>query len=209
MGNCKFCKAESGKYELCYECYWEKQNGLIDICKCGNYKYSSFYYCDKCEKHNKTTKRKFSDSIIKGRLAEAIIEELFISLGYEVHRYGMENTIPGFMNRFSAKGEVAFKIRRMPDFVVVKDSEPFFIEVKYRSNDNFDFMSAYDKEGGYPYPDAYFILVSSKYIKIQKASKLEKGEDFIYLGDCTDFNTDKDIIKQYVEFTRKFFGNIE
>ena len=62
-----------------------------------------------------------SDSSIKGRLAEAIIEEMFISWGYRVFRFGMENTIPGFEDReLPKKGGVADEVRKMPGFIVVK-----------------------------------------------------------------------------------------
>jgi len=36
--------------------------------------------------------------MIKGRIAETLIEELFLSLDYNVFRYGMENTVPGIMH---------------------------------------------------------------------------------------------------------------
>ena len=35
--------------------------------------------------------------MIKGRIAETLVQELFLALGYSVFRYGMENTIPGIM----------------------------------------------------------------------------------------------------------------
>ena len=74
------------------------------------------------------------------------------------------------------------------------------MEVKYRTNGEFDF-SSYDKKGGYPYPNAYFILVTPKHIKIQKAEELQKGKDFVYLGSHPDFETDKQIIyKAYVTY---------
>jgi hypothetical protein len=41
-------------------------------------------------------------NMIKGRIAETLIQELFLSLGFSVFRYGMENTIPrhyGFIKR--------------------------------------------------------------------------------------------------------------
>ena len=153
--------------------------------------------------------RKISDSFIKGRLAESIVEEMFISMNYQVFRFGMENTVPGFENRFlSREGSVANHVRKMPDFIVVKESKIYFVEVKYRTvEENFDFNKEYSKKGGYPYSDAYFILVSPKHIKIQKASELEKGRKFVYLGSCKDFETDKEIILQYIEFCKKFFGN--
>ena len=95
----------------------------------------------------------------------------------------------------------------MPDFIVVKDSQVNYVEVKYRTSGEFDFNSYYVRKGGYPYKNAFFILVTPKHIKVQKASELEKGNDFIFLNKCKDFETDKEIILQYIEFCKKFFGN--
>lgn len=80
-------------------------------------------------------KTQISDSSIKGRIAETIVEEMFISMGYRVFRFGMENTLPGFANReLPMRGEVANEVRKMPDFIVVRDSQIAYIEVKYRTN---------------------------------------------------------------------------
>jgi hypothetical protein len=147
-----------------------------------------------------------SDSSIKGRLAEAIVEEMFLNMGFQVFRYGMENSIPGFGSRVLPRtGEIADKIRKMPDFVIVKNEKTHFIEVKYRSSGEFDFNQEY--KDGYPYPGAYLVLVTPKYIKAQKAEKLQNGKSFIWLSQCKDFETDKDIILQYLEFVKKFFAN--
>jgi hypothetical protein len=32
--------------------------------------------------------------MIKGRIAETLVEQLFLELGFQVFKYGMENTIP-------------------------------------------------------------------------------------------------------------------
>jgi hypothetical protein len=182
MGYCKFCGKKSGKYDLCRECY---------------------------EKQKKNGKPPYiSDTIIKGRIAEAIVEDMFVHMGYKVFRYGMENTVPGFAKRYLPnKGKVAEEVRKMPDFIVVKDSKTAYIEVKYRTSGKFDFNDFYARKGGYPYKSAFFILVTPKHILIQKASRLEKGEDFMYLNECKYFDTDKNIILRYIEFCKKFFGN--
>lgn len=57
--------------------------------------------------------------MIKGRIAETLIQELFPSLGFSVFRYGMENTIPGIMELLKGvRSDVADQIKRMPDFVI-------------------------------------------------------------------------------------------
>ena len=42
-----------------------------------------------------------SEGMIKGRIAEAIVEEMFLAMGYEVYRYGVESLVPNFLNRLS------------------------------------------------------------------------------------------------------------
>lgn len=213
MVQCKYCSSPSGNYELCKEHYYDSQDGVIDKCKCGGYKDSEYELCLDCYKKSKSgsgerKKIKISDSSIKGRLAEAIVEEMFLALGYRVFRFGMENTVPGFSDRYLPKtGEVANQVRKMPDFIIVKDTLIAFIEVKYRTNGEFDFNEYYKSRGKYPYPNAYFVLITPKHIKVQKTEQLETGKDFVYLGSHEDFSADKEIILQYIEFCKKFFGN--
>ena len=213
MGICKSCGKDSREWDFCKSCYYDKEEGKIDECKCGNFKDSEYNLCLMCyRKSNQNIqemqkKSKVNDYSIKGRVAEAIIEEMFWTMGYRVFRFGMENTIPSFGDRLNPKkGDVAEEVRQMPDFIVVKNSHVAYIEVKYRASGEFDFNSRY-KKGSYAYPNAWFILVTPKYIKIQKASKLENGKDFIFLNKCKEFETDKDIILQYIKFCEKFFGN--
>ncbi len=212
MNKCKFCGDQSGKYDLCYLCYLDYEEGVIDKCKCGNFKSIEYDVCRECYKKTgrkeRNVKININDSAIKGRIAEAIVEEMFISMGYEIFRFGMENTVPGFGSRtHPLKGKIAKEIRNMPDFVVVKDGTAWYIEVKYRTNGEFDFQKFEREKGPYNYSNAYFILVTPKHIKIQKVEHLRKGEPFIFLNDCKDFETNKAIIKQYIDFCKKFFGN--
>src|SRR6187399_1552544 len=79
----------------------------------------------------------FRYNMIKGRIAETLIQELFLSLDYNVFRYGMENTIPGIMELLKGvRSDVALEIRRMPDFVMQnpKTKDVYFIEVKFRKS---------------------------------------------------------------------------
>ena len=74
--------------------------------------------------------------MIKGRIAETLVEELFLSLRWNVFRYGMENTVPGIVKLLKGvRSEVAETIKKMPDFIIQnpKTDEVFFIEVKFRA----------------------------------------------------------------------------
>ena len=81
----------------------------------------------------------FHFQMTKGRLAETIIEELFIASGYEVHRFGMENMVPGLVRRLNNNySDVSAQIKKMPDFVMHKGDSIQFVEVKFRSDGKFD-----------------------------------------------------------------------
>ncbi len=148
--------------------------------------------------------------MIKGRIAETLIEELFLSQGYNVFRYGMENSVPGIMKLLQdVKSDVAEQIRRMPDFIVQnpETNEVFFIEVKYRTSEEFSFN---DLPKGYPYENTYFIIVSKNHIKCLTYTELKSGKSINpgcknYLGNKSEFNIDKQAIIDFCEFAIKFF----
>ena len=80
----------------------------------------------------------YRENMVKARIAETLIEELFLQLGYSVFRYGMENTVPGIMNLLKGvRSDVATDIKRMPDLVVQKDKDVYFVEVKFRKDEKF------------------------------------------------------------------------
>lgn len=154
-------------------------------------------------------------NLLKGRVAEAIVENLFEEVGYTVYRFGMESTLPGFMKRKNPKtGEVAQIVRKMPDFIIEKNSKTRFIEVKYLTGgeEAFDFKKACCKGGEkYPYPNAYIVLVTPRIIKIQKASVLEEGgKKFMWLTHCKGLDLtedDKEVIGEYAQTCKDLFGH--
>ncbi len=150
-------------------------------------------------------------NMIKGRIAETLIEELFLSLGYDVFRYGMENTVPGITKLLKdVRSDVADNIRRMPDFVVKRDNKVFFVEVKFRANETFSIKDLPEK---YPFVNCYFIIVSKRHIKCITYGELEKGEkitpeDKKYLGYREEFDLNKKIIIDFCDFALLFFKEV-
>lgn len=157
--------------------------------------------------------RNYRYNMIKGRIAETLIQELFLSLGYNVFRYGMENTIPGIMELLKGvRSDVAQEIKRMPDFVMQnpKTKDVYFVEVKFRANGEFKFK---DLPKNYPYENAYIILVSKKHIKCITFEELQTGKEITstshnYLGNRKEFDLDKDVIIDFCNFAIQFFENV-
>ena len=160
-------------------------------------------------------------SALQDEIAETQREELFLSLRYNVYRYGMENTVPGVMKLLKGvRGDVADNIRRMPDFVVQhpKTNEVFFIEVKFRRSGKFDKTDDYFTKNNksiqdYPYVNAYFIVVTKKHIKCLTYDELEKGDQILplsknFLSKRTEFGLDRKVIIKFCKFAVKFFKEV-
>lgn len=153
------------------------------------------------------------ENMIKGRIAETLIQELFLKEGFNVFHYGMENTIPGIMTLLKGvKSDVAEQIRKMPDFVIQhkENKDVFFIEVKFRANGNFT-LSELGED--YPYDNAYIIVVSKRHIKCITVQELRDGGKVTaktknWLGSREEFGMDKKRIILFCEFAVKFFENV-
>lgn len=162
---------------------------------------------------DETNYNNFNYNLTKGRIAETLIERLFVDLDFQVFQYGMENTIPGIKDLLKGvNDEVAMNIRRMPDLVVFKDGQAHFIEVKFRASGTFK-LSDIDKKGDYPYKNALIVLVSKKHIKCISFHELAAGKEISetcrnYLGKRKEFDTDKEKIKEYCKYAVKFFVNV-
>ena len=156
---------------------------------------------------------RYKEGMIKGRIAETLIEELFLSLGFNVFRYGMENTVPGIMKLLKGvRSDVADTIRKMPDFVIqnANTGAVFFVEVKFRASEEF---SLKDIEEDYPFENAFFILVSKKHIKCLSYPELKSGKSITpsshnYLGNRKEFELDKEVIIDFCDFAVKFFSEV-
>jgi hypothetical protein len=201
MGLCKSCGQEA-RYELCLKCYNEQKNGL-----------SAPPHKEPTRSTGLSDKElEYRHNMIKARIAETLVEELFLSMDWGVFRYGMENTIPGVMKLLKGvRSDVAENIKWMPDFVVQdKDRNVYFIEVKFRASEEF---SISDLPRDYPYENAYIVLVSKKHIKCITVQELREGKDITptshnYLGNRKEFDLDKDTIIKFCEFAVKFFDNV-
>ncbi|PKK81367.1 MAG: hypothetical protein CVT47_02810 [Thermoplasmata archaeon HGW-Thermoplasmata-2] len=205
MGKCKECGIEiQDRYEYCINCNPSlKSKSETKFSENEKYKPHKIYY---------------DENMIKGRIAEALIEQLFLSLEYSVFRYGMENTVPSVTKLIQGiQGEVADAIKMMPDFVIrpPKSERLFFVEVKFRKGGELHS----DDEGRVKYlqkiyPQAYIILVSEKHIKSVQISDYvnkRKGGEFRYLAEQEDFDFPPEARDQIITFCRfasKFFSNV-
>lgn len=156
----------------------------------------------------------FHYRMIKARVAETIIKELFLVSGYNVFDYGMERSLPTITGRLNRdNSETALQIRKMPDFVVQAPppgNELFYVEVKYRKNSRFPSPS--DDIENYPYTNAWFIVVSQKDIRCISHAQIMAGKR-ITAPDCLlensgAFNLPTETILQFREYATRFFQGV-
>jgi hypothetical protein len=134
----------------------------------------------------------FRYKMIKGKIAETLIEQLFLSHKYTVFRYGITD-----------------KIRNMPDFVVQHRlyKETYFVEVKYRADGCF---CVKDLDKDYPYDDALIIVVSKSRIKCLSVRELKDGIHIThdctnYLANRPEFQLRRDVVVDFCRFAEMFF----
>lgn len=204
MATCKICgKATKFNFDYCSNCYQKNNDLNEDFLK--EESEESVGLSDKA--------RMYRYNMIKGRIAETLIQELFLSLGFNVFSYGMENTIPGIMELLKGvRSDVAQEIRRMPDFVIQnpKSKDVYFVEVKFRAKGEFTIK---DLPKNYPYKNAYIVVVSKKHIKCITVEELEKGDEITpgsrnYLGSRKEFDLQKEVILDFCDFAVQFFETV-
>jgi hypothetical protein len=199
---------------------------MADCIKCGAYTKFNGGLCLKCYNAQKENDDEDNEeagldnrdwhyryNMIKGRIAETLIQELFLSLKFNVFKYGMENTIPGIMDLLKGvRSEVANEIKRVPDFVIQdnRNSAVYFVEVKFRANETFKYSNL---PKDYPYGNAYIIVVSKKHIKCLTVEELKSGKEISptcknYLGNRKEFDLDKDVIIDFCDFAVRFFEHV-
>jgi hypothetical protein len=155
----------------------------------------------------------FSANSIKGRVAETIIQELFLAHDFNVFHYGMERSLPGIAQLTrKTNGPVNQQIRSMPDFVVQdpRNNKLHFVEVKYRASGAFGIQ---DIKGTYPWPHAFFIIVSPDHIKCLTYKQLSLGK--VITPTCNnllikrvDLGLDRLRIVQFGQLAKKFFTGV-
>lgn len=77
-----------------------------------------------------------AEAVLKGRMAETLVEELLRASGNTVYRFGYEQALPNLDQigkGFQRNTDVGERIRAIPDLVVInKDGQASFVEVKFR-----------------------------------------------------------------------------
>lgn len=153
----------------------------------------------------------FNLNILKGRLAEQIVQDLFQQSGYNVFNFGLERMHPSLSKMLATNNNKSSRVLRyMPDFVVQSsiNGDLFYMEVKYRSNGSFQFDESY---ADYPYQNAWFVIVSPERIQPIHFKRLAEGKhigpDTAYsLLKVKSFHINPELLREYQDYCKVLFA---
>ena len=145
----------------------------------------------------------FSYDLIKGRIAEAIVTELFTLSGYEVYPYGIEHIAPN-VARYGGKGDVAALLRKSPDLLVrAPDATLHMIEVKYRGRGATDLrVDEYLAENRYA--DSFLIVLGGGKIVCATVHELKARRQLVPLVQRREFTFEKGLITHALRWSSEF-----
>lgn len=77
------------------------------------------------------------ENVLKGRMAESLVEELLKQCGNKVYRFGYEAVLQNLTQleeSFERESEMGQRITSIPDFIVVSKKKISLVEVKFRTD---------------------------------------------------------------------------
>lgn len=151
---------------------------------------------------------KFTQNLIKGRIAETIFERMFLATGnYTVLKGGYENTMPlvAQISRELEDDKVLEGVRKSPDFVVIPKNHKFvyLVEVKYRSNLDMDDIIKEAKAIEEFWPHTHLFLATNIGFFMDTCENIINSKE---LKPLTETIVPSDLKNDYLKVLKDFLG---
>lgn len=157
------------------------------------------------------------ENILKGRMAESLVEELLKKSGNKVYRFGFEAVLQNLTQlekAFNRESEVGQRISSIPDFIVInKEGKPFFIEVKFRTElllvyrNDIERMELVEK-----FWKAKIIIITPEkpYFRLSSIPYFKKKEEWVEwkwmdLKEDGDLNIKQNILDKFNKVVEKYY----
>lgn len=167
-----------------------------------------------------------TESVLKGKLAESLVEQLLKASGCRVYRLGSEATLENIVqleDEFSKDSDLGKKISSIPDFVVMGNREKsVFVEVKYRTDpESLEEELLLEKEAPEIFWEAKIVLVTAKerpYFRVLTPPYFSKEKregwpipvpNWKPLKNDIDLGCDSKLMEKYEELVKKFFKSAD
>lgn len=161
----------------------------------------------------------YAESMLKGRMAETLVEELLKRCGNTVYRFGYEAVLQNLVqleSGFDRHTEVSERLRAIPDLIVL-DSKgvPSFVEVKFRwdpdlppHDNDIDLLERVEK---YWNPQMIFVnCVEKPYFRVARApyfknpSQPKRGLELEPLASVSGWNIKNEVYQEYEALVEKY-----
>jgi len=152
------------------------------------------------------------ENILKGRMAESLVEELLKQCGNKVYRFGYEAVLQNLTQleeAFDRESEVGQRIRSIPDFIVVKQKKISLVEVKFRTSlllyeNDVEMLKLVEK---FWRAKIIWITLTKPYFRISTPPYFnEEGKlNLIPSEDDHDLGVTPDILKQFNELVERYY----
>lgn len=155
------------------------------------------------------------ESMLKGRMAETLFEELMRQSGNIVYRFGYEAIVQNLTQleeKFDRYSEVGELIRAIPDFIVVdKKGKPELVEVKFRWKPELHPSDYEMLDTIHKFWNASVLLVNcweQPYFRIAAPPYFDKNKKFAAhpLIDKIDWKIDKKLYETYEELVCRYLS---
>jgi hypothetical protein len=153
------------------------------------------------------------ENVIKGRIAESLIEELLRTSGNNVYRFGYESILQNLVqhdSRFDRYSKNAQQITTIPDFVVVNsDGSNFFVEVKFRSVPEWLLRDKFLKRTKeYWQSKLILVTIEKPYFRVVDPQSLIQNRcTFEPLEADEDFHVTRDALETFEPLVERFLVN--
>jgi len=162
------------------------------------------------------------ENILKGKIAEVLVEELLRECKNKVYRFGngeiLQNLIQSEKS-FNREGKTGRKISSIPDFVIVtKEKESLFLEVKFRADpEALEEELLLEKEFLERFWKAKIVLVTSKekpYFRVLTPPYFAKEKregwpipvlNWLPLEDDPELKVKSKILKKFERLIEKYY----
>lgn len=148
-----------------------------------------------------------ASNMIKGRIAEAIVEEMLKESEYKVYRFGYEGLLQNLTQTDKMNSNtVSEKIWSMPDFIVIdKDGKASFIEVKFSKDGRIS--GRWKRRVENHWSDGRLILVTLEepYFRISSIGAFLRSGELRPIEKDNFIRIDKKLVDKYSFFVEKYF----
>jgi hypothetical protein len=150
-------------------------------------------------------------NVIKGRIAEALVEELLRTCGNNVYRFGYESLLQNLVqadSNFDRTTKNGQQVRSIPDFVVVSPrGNPTFVEVKFRSDPEWLKGELLRRIEKFWHAKVVLVTIIKPYFCVARLDPSSDGCLFKPLEADRDFNVTPGALGQFEPLVRRFLVN--